>query len=188
MVSAEAELWDEVRRAYERGEDTVSAICLKHAISESRLRRRARAQRWQRAGRRKSRPVGPVSKATSSGRVEHEESGEPVCSNRTALVRRLYARLDHHMTLMEQDHLDDGEADRARRARTLATLTRTLEKLIDMERSLRQADERRSGTAAADVVAEGCDLGQLRHDLAQRIAHFVGTSRIVSFSGDSEPD
>lgn len=180
MTDAEAELWGAVKRAYEAGAETIAHICATYQISAGRLRRRAKRDGW----RRRKTSAGQRKRTAGTKKRSSESSG----NNRAQLVRRLYARLAHHMTLAERDGAQEGEgseADRERRARTLSTLARTLEKLIELERGLKQANGETTGAAAGKAGSSAPDdLEQFRNNLAQRIARLGGNAGTGAGSGD----
>jgi len=78
--------------------------------------------------------------------------------NRSALIARLLGALEQQITLLEEKMADPGEKEVA----LLGTITRNLEKLIDLdqEEKSRQPDKKRSR-----------ELDQLRQKLTDRIEY-----------------
>lgn len=141
--------WKKVREEYERNEGTVQSICTFHSISRTQLYRRRRAENWE---RRKSRH--------SVGMPENEDAVNS-SPDRKALIDRLYAAFDRQMGEFES-HLDGSpdEGVNEKDARTLGSLARTLEKLID----LKQEEE-----GEQEDTGKGVDIERLRQELANRI-------------------
>ncbi|MEP3524510.1 MAG: hypothetical protein ABJN24_03705 [Hyphomicrobiales bacterium] len=140
--------WQKVREDYEAKLKTVKDICAAHGINSVALYKRAQDENWVlRNGMRPKRFK------------DHNqlENG----SNRKALIDRLYKAFDCQMREFET-HLalagDEGVNEKD--ARTLGSLARTLEKLID----LRQENEGQNRNQNKEV-----DLERLREELARRL-------------------
>lgn len=156
--------WAAIRAAYEADNETVREICAAHGIRSACLYERRAAEGWRRrADRRKpSRAARARAVPRPSGRAR---SGE-----RAALVRRLYRRFTSQLEALDARLESVGDAaaatDGEKEARALATLARTLEKLIEIEDGIGRADAARTG-GARDRTEH--DVDRLRLALARRI-------------------
>lgn len=170
---------DALRRAYEQGVATVDAICAEFNVKPHLLYRRARAEGW----RLRKAPLQPAAKPRRSGAAAKARrkaagtrrpaatpaaSNEPGTPEREALIRRLYRRFERHLadSDLRLGGAGEGGSESAaeREARTLSTLARTLEKLIELE----QDAARRARPAAPEAMMEQ-DVDRLREELARRI-------------------
>jgi hypothetical protein len=156
MSDAEGPDWASVRSAYVDKRLTIAEICTKFGITLSRLYRRHRSENWPL--RREQSPSARRLAARGQGRA-----GD--------LIGRLFDALERQMRDIEH-RMNGGQpgrvpADRARDARTLASLVATLEKLFELDR-VRGAG---SGSRGTDS-----DVARLRQALARRIVR-LGAQR-----------
>ncbi len=160
MTEADSGCWSEIRRSYTQTNEPVSAICDRFGISAGSLYSRARRESWpkRRQTRDAAKPAGLAGPAQ-----RHE------------LVARLYETLRQQMTAIEKrlqlmPDLDDTNATATaeRDARTLSTLVRTLEKLIEL-----QGDAIKGPGKVEDASAES-DADKFRIELVRRIEGFKG--------------
>lgn len=124
-----------LRHAYERGDETVAAICARFAISERSLRRRAKREGWAMRGHK---PRANNRKATGSVRGQ------------AATLKSLWRLLDEQIAAASND-ADDAAMDK--RARQLASLTKTLEQLLDLQKRTLAADESGSAVDVPGLLA-----------------------------------
>lgn len=153
-----------VRRLYETSEMTIAEIAVLADVSESAIYQRARRERWTNWRRpgvtpRRAKPRPPLAPTPAllalghgrdadcrdPGRIEDAETGEagatphdraPLDRNpldRAATARRLWLAVDRHLADLETY---GGPEGMIRAAQNLATLARTLETLVDVEREL----------------------------------------------------
>lgn len=156
--AAEQDRWDMVRRLYEETRFTVAEIALFANVSRAALYKRAKREGWtstRRPGQWRKPPLPPSAALAAL-------AGDPRATGRAeggAITRRLWAALDRHLDDIETLEADHGAA---RAAQNLATLTRTLETLIDVERGM---------TAQAQAAPdEGpMDLDEFRDQIAKRL-------------------
>lgn len=140
--------WQKIREVYEAKQETVKNICEAHGVYAASLYKKAQEENWvlRNGARLRSRKADTQT-----------ENG----SNRKALIDRLYKAFDYQMREFEA-HLtlagDEGISEKD--ARTLGSLARTLEKLIE----LRQENEGQNENQNKEV-----DLERLREELARRL-------------------
>ena len=111
--------WDEVRRAYCEGQDTITAICKQFGLSTTTFYRRRLVEKWVRQG--------AVQRAT------------PMLDNH-AMKHRLAKSLQEQIASQPRPELLDA-SERERAARTLSSLVRTLEKLQDLDKGEEPDDD-----------------------------------------------
>ncbi len=160
MTDAGSGRWPEIHRAYIESSEPVSAICTRFGISTSSLYSRARVENWPRRQRAK-RTARPTIVA---GNVQND-----------MLVARLYDTLCQQMKAIEvrlqsMPDIDDNNttATAERDARTLSTLVRTLEKLIELQAGAA------AGARTADDTRTDLDADRFRLEIIRRIEEFEG--------------
>jgi len=160
MAVAEPGRWAEIRRAYLAANEPVSILCRRFGISTGTLYRRARGENWPK--RRQAKELAFVTSLPGS-------------AGQDALVARLYEALRLQMTAIEKrlQAMPDLEETNAttiaeRDARTLSTLVRTLEKLIELQGDVSNGAEK-TKHAGAELDAE-----RFRVELIRRIEEFGG--------------
>lgn len=150
--------WAALRRAYVSGSEPVPAICARHGVTRHALYRRLEAENWPR-------------RSQMGKSVARQGTGSGDAGARAALLASLYRRLERHLSSPGEDAGEAGEGSEAtseREARTLATLARTLEKLIELEDGLkRQAGDKEEG------AGDERDIERLRAELARRFARLA---------------
>jgi len=140
--------WLKIREVYEAGEDTIRAICTVYRIHPATLYKIARAQGW------KLRTNGRLKRANP----QKAKQNQP---DRQTLIDRLYKAFDRQMGEFEAHSNaagDDGVTEKD--ARTLGSLARTLEKLIELKQETEGADDNQN---------KGVDIERLREELARRL-------------------
>lgn len=132
-----------VRRLFEETDFSVADIALLVGVSKTAIYRHAKDGNWNR----------PTAGAAHRGSPAH----------RADLVRRLWSALDRHLQDLEGAGPLQGNA---RSGQALSAITRTLEKLIEVERELRQERDFIDGGVdrSGDV-----DVDALLAELAGRI-------------------
>lgn len=104
------------------------------------------------------------------------------------LINRMFRALDKQMHDVEQrletGPAERGPAERERDARTLASLTRILEKLRELEKEAAQNSMKRA--AASDDSGKGPDTEDMRAELERRLARLVAAAGEGSVSGEPE--
>jgi hypothetical protein len=147
MPPLDRETWKRVRRLYEETARPLHAIGAEVNVSRTAIERRAAREGWFRfAGARKS------------------QRQLPKIPSRAELIARLYRAFEKQIAEVEarfgQPGADEGEQD----ARTLGTLARTLEKLIELDRERTEDRD----------TEEPADLAQLRQKLSDRLRRLAG--------------
>jgi hypothetical protein len=147
MPPLNRETWERVRRLYEDTVTTVGAIGAQFGVSDVTIHNRAKREGWVRhAHARKSRQQLPK------------------IPSRAELIARLYRAFEKQIAEVEarfgQPTADEGEQD----ARTLGTLARTLEKLIELDRERTEDRDKE----------EPADLARLRQTLSDRLRRLAG--------------
>jgi len=148
--------WVTVRRMYEDGEKTIAAIAAEHGITPSAIQRRRAAEGWRKRSARSQ---------------TYNASSDRGNSERKALIARLLRVVDRNLKLMEIQ-MDSGEpgtaADRERETRAIGTLTRTIEKITELQSEadvVRGASRNASGATSVD----DSEADRLRLEIAERI-------------------
>jgi len=151
MDEANSPDWDAVRAAYEGGVGSIASLCAKFGIAKTALYKRRRHERW--------RPRNRVDRSNPATRT----------NRRRVMVARFFEALERQIHDVETSlrgeaaQADTSSASRERAARTLSSLVRTLEKLIELDTGADPAAQARKEAAHRDI--EG-----LRQALADRIA------------------
>ena len=145
--------WQKIREAYEGKVETVKDICVAHGINSAALYKKAQEEKWVLRNAQRSKQRKDHGKA-GGGQVEKG-------SDRKALIDRLYKAFDYQMREFEAHITLSGEEGiNEKDARTLGSLARTLEKLIE----LRQENDGLNDNQNNEV-----DLDRLREELARRL-------------------
>lgn len=121
--------WAEIRARYEKGEEKVEVIASAVGMSRIALSMKALREGWALRGKRKAKdaPAAPPPSAAKGKQATTRET-----------IHRLKDMLQKRLTQLEQELRDLGaevsaiEADRG--IKSVNTLVRTLEKVIDLER------------------------------------------------------
>jgi hypothetical protein len=147
MPPLDRETWDRVRRLYEETPATLEAIGAEVGVSATAICRRAQNEGWIR-----------------SARVRRRPKWAPQLPRRAELIARLYRAFEKQIAEVEsrfgRPGADEGEQD----ARTLGTLARTLEKLIELDRERTEDRDKE----------EPADLARLRQTLTDRLRRLAG--------------
>lgn len=158
MTGAELSRWSEIRRAYSETDEPVSALCKRFGISTGAFYRHARREKWPK----RTRPKEAADRVIQTASIKPDE-----------LVTRLYETLRQQMIAIEKrlKTMPDLDANNAtataeRDARTLSTLVRTLEKLIELQGNVSKGVEDTNGTGTE------LDAERFRIELVRRIEEF----------------
>lgn len=165
------------RRLYEQTSTTRDLIARTFGIAGNTITNAVSAEGWRRG---ETLVVGPDGLGGACPGVD-------LCPVRIKAQRRLYATLERRLCEAEDQSLGDSAADRERAVRALSSLTRTLDKLIDMDRqageALRDAAVadgpgkavRKTGHASGQTEGEApYDVDGLRRALSRRLAGLLG--------------
>lgn len=144
---------------------TVAAIAAAHGITTSAILKRRAAEGWPKRSATPGTRARPVQRAPATGRK--------------MLIARLLRVVDRNLKLMEM-HMDLGQpgtaADRERETRAIGTLTRTIEKLTELQAetdAARAASPKNSSGSPLD----DSNADRLRLEIAERIlrlgAHYA---------------
>ena len=150
--------WLKIREAYEADGEAVTQICTRYGVSTGALYKRAKVENWPQRSKAKKKPIktNKIKPTAKTG-----EKGSPEKVERRQLIDRLYQAFEKQMSdfeLQNASTTDDGINEKD--ARTLGSLARTLEKLIE----LKSEEEGGSQTQNQEV-----DIERLREKLAQRL-------------------
>ncbi|HXK54858.1 MAG TPA: hypothetical protein PK405_09250 [Hyphomicrobiales bacterium] len=159
MESDDAPDWAAIRRAYVESAEPVARICARYHVARGPLYRAIAARGWP---RRRDRAGGAGGGGGKSGRA--------------ALLDSLYRRLERHLGAAapqtgSAENGASGQPEPAgeREARTLATLARTLEKLIELEDGMKGPGGQEREAGAPDER----DIERLRAELARKFARLA---------------
>lgn len=155
--------WAAIKRAWAEDKLTPKEIAAAYGLSYQKLSARARAEGWRKG---------------ESGREGNAEKQRPAST--PGLMKRLRQLLERQIEEIENTESEEGgAAARERDARTLSSLIRTMEKLLEMQRE-REARRR------ARNEERGEDAELLRGELARRLARLARSADAGNVSG--EPD
>lgn len=150
--------WTLIREQYEAGEKTVGMICAEHKLSTTTLYKQIRIENWLTRSQLKEQPE----KASApEDRSKERRKRKKRSTDRKALIDRLYFAFEQQIGDLEAHlslNMEEGVTEKD--ARTLGSLARTLEKLIE----LRQDEE---GTAEA--TDSEVDIERLLEEIARRL-------------------
>jgi len=150
--------WLKIREAYEADGEAVTQICIRYGVSTGALYKRAKVENWPQRSKAKKKPkkTNKIRRAARAG-----EKVSPARVERRQLIDRLYQAFEKQMSDFEIQNAsttDDGINEKD--ARTLGSLARTLEKLIE----LKSEEEGDSQTQNQEV-----DIERLREKLAHKL-------------------
>jgi hypothetical protein len=147
MPPLDRETWNRVRRLYESTAKSVHALGAEFGVSDATIHDHARREGWVRyAGARKS------------------QRQLPKIPSRAELIARLYRAFEKQIAEVEARFGQPGEDEGEQDARTLGTLARTLEKLIELDRERTEDRDKE----------EPADLARLRQTLTDRLRRLAG--------------
>lgn len=177
--------WDEIERAYLETTEPLADLGQRFGISFQRIVAHAKGQKWP------PRRIPLPGKGELHGlpdRPTLQVSGQSKAETKGGLHARLHNLLAHHIADAEDRLASIGgggeqstAADRERDARTLSSLIRTLEKLIELDD--RRAADAKSAIAeqklAQQTNAEGetGDAEDMRAELDRRFRRLADLSR-----------
>ncbi len=188
MARLGAERWALVKRLYENSELTVAEIAVFADVAESSIYQHIRRNGWT-SGRRpgvsprktKERHVpatGALLALEGAGEGAGErapgaqrEAGAPGTAagadglDRAGTARRLWHALDRHLEELIAHGAPEGQI---RTAQNLATLARTLQSLVGVERELAAEREREAADEGPD------DIDEFRNEISRRLEGLLG--------------
>lgn len=159
------EAWAEARQLYESGALDADGVVKRFCVAKSTVLRHIQAEGWVRSG-------------DVRGLIAAGDTQGLAC-----LVGRLAEAFERQVEAIELEigrsralKLDRAEASQLaeRNARTLGSLARTLDVLIDLRGGVRELDP------------AGRDEDALRHELAQRLDRLCGEGAVAGFSGAAD--
>lgn len=159
------EAWAEARQLYESGALDVDGVVKRFCVAKSTVLRHIQAEGWVRSG-------------DVRGLIAAGDTQGLAC-----LVGRLAEAFERQVEAIELEigraralKLDRAEASQLaeRNARTLGSLARTLDVLIELRGGVRELDP------------AGRDEDALRHELAQRLDRLCGEGAVAGFSGAAD--
>ena len=160
--------WHDIERAYKAGSMTIKALAERHGVAAATISRRAKKNGWLRG---RPGPEGPPSKAKKARatRSAREPAGTRGKTATKDLMRRMRRLLEHQIADIERSQKDDASVSDERSARTLSSMIRSLEKLLELEQTLANgpADKKGSDDSAPP------DADRLRADLEQRLSRLA---------------
>ncbi len=128
--------WEAIREDYEASALPMKELLDRHNVCQTTFYNKREKEGW------------PMRKPSS-------------VSERSAIIARLFRVLDAHVIQMETEMTKDNAAAGEKEARVLSNLSRTLDKLIDIDNAERKTRSQKA--------RRGRDIEQLRHELAIRI-------------------
>lgn len=159
------EAWAEARQLYESGALDADGVVKRFCVAKSTVLRHIQAEGWVRSG-------------DVRGLIAAGDTQGLAC-----LVGRLAEAFERQVEAIELEigraralKLDRAEASQLaeRNARTLGSLARTLDVLIDLRGGVRELDP------------AGRDEDALRHELAQRLDRLCGEGAVAGLSGAAD--
>lgn len=150
--------WVAIRQLYEGTRTPLSEIAASHKVSLSAIKRRRLAEGWQKRSPKKSSETPKPAK-----RSENTE--------RSHLISRLLRIIDRNLELLEmriQTEDPGSAADRERETRAIGMLTRTIEKLTELQS---QSDDTKTSSAkvSSGSHSDEDEAVRLRLEIAERI-------------------
>ncbi len=159
--------WDLIAALYADHSLPLREIARRCGVHKGTISKRAFREGWPARGSRRRTP--------------------PQRAEYTVLIARMFRAIDRQMLEMEQrletDPQQRNAAERERDARTLTTLTRTLEKLRDLQD---KAARSRAETGAGDDGKEARDTEEMRAELERRFTRLLTAAGEAGVSGEPE--
>ncbi len=200
-AKADAVDWEPIRTAYETSAETVETIAEQFAITRDQIRRQAKLADWTR------RPAGTESLLIANAKraaglydeapnlatkAARPRRGGGTETHRKAIIARLYDVTDAKLAVIET-RIAAGtklvRADADRETRDIASILKTMEKLLEfshgLARAAAQSGEPKPGTAAGLAASHlADDAERLRQDLAQRFQRLTEHREHTDVAGD----
>lgn len=148
--------WEAIRRLYEGREMTVAEIAASYGVSVSAIQRRRRAEGW-------------TKRLLHSG--SRRTPVQAIAADRSRLIARLLKVVDRNIELLEMrmgSEEPGTAADRERETRAIGALTRTIEKLTELQ-SDRDAVRANSAKVSSGSNLDEEEAVRLRLEIAERI-------------------
>ena len=148
--------WVAIRRLYEESITTIAEISELNGVTLSAIRSRRLAENWK-----------PRKKPGARAKLKRPRS----TTGRGGLISRLLKVVDRNLKLLEM-RMETAEpgtaADRERESRAIGTLTRTIEKLTELQSEADAAPAKTAKTSSGTQI-DGNDADRLRLEIAERI-------------------
>lgn len=187
-MGADEAVWADVRRAHETSDEPAAAFCRRLGVSASAYYSRRRREGWpprgrprghqrRRAGRQnetechveKTVPGSGAGQFQKAASARPERSGKRRRSSRRQLTKRLYSTIEQELQQLENQVARgtvDGVGDLERRSRTLMTMIRSLEKVLELDAD--KSKRTRQGAKRTEQQARD-NIDQLRQEIAERL-------------------
>lgn len=149
--------WVAIRRLYEESGTTLAVIAALHGVTPATIRKRRLAENWT--------PRARGSRAKATGSPRRSRTG------RSGLIARLLRVVDQNLKLLEMRMETDEPgtaADRERETRAIGALTRTIEKLTELQSEADRAAANTAKTSPGNQIDDS-DAARLRLEIAERI-------------------
>jgi len=148
--------WVAIRRLYEESTTTIAEISKLNGVTPSAIRSRRLAESWK-----------PRKKPGARAKPKRPRS----TMDRGGLISRLLKVVDRNLKLLEMRMETDEPgtaADRERESRAIGTLTRTIEKLTELQSEADTAPAKTAKTSSGTQIDDN-DADRLRLEIAERI-------------------
>ena len=148
--------WVAIRRLYEESTTTIAEISELNGVTPSAIRSRRRAESWK-----------PRNKSGARAKLKRPRS----TTGRGGLISRLLKVVDRNLKLLEMRMETDEPgtaADRERESRAIGTLTRTIEKLTELQSETDLTPAKTAKTSSGTQIDDN-DADHLRLEIAERI-------------------
>ncbi|MBU1212970.1 MAG: hypothetical protein KJ587_17120 [Alphaproteobacteria bacterium] len=187
-MSHDEAAWADIRCAYEKGEETVSQIAARLAVSAGAIYRRARRDGWarrsqqQRNHRTKAATAKPCRTQTTTGDATRRPRQD--AASAPGLITRLYNAMDAKLKRLEarmDSHEELTAAESERETRELGSMIRSFEKVTAFAAVL----EEREKPSKRKHVAAG-DAERMREEITQRLGRLCADRDAKDRSGTSE--
>lgn len=155
-----------------QGSESVKQICERFNITQQQLYKQARDKEWPLRSQQKQAPA-KSHKHNVHANVEHLN----IKHRRKEMIARLYDVLDQKLNIIEERLVmpnDIEGAENERQARTLASLIRLFDKLVEIEAD--EANSQKNNKSQQEVAEDIDDTERLREDLAKRLTRLQGGS------------
>lgn len=153
--------WLAIRSAYERGDGTIKALCKMHNINTKMLYEKAKTEHWMMRETRNVRGASTPEEKQTAEEEKEKAVKDKGSTDKKTLISRLYSVFERQMAEFENNLIDAHDTEVTEKdARTLGSLARTLEKLIEL-RGEAELDEK--------IAAKEVDIDRLREEITSRI-------------------
>jgi hypothetical protein len=179
-MGADEAVWADVRRAHELSDEAAAAFCRRLGVSRSAYYSRRKREGWgprvcEGASVESKEKQASLGRLPGGARLNQKQAAasatqaKPRKVSRRQLTKRLYAAIEQELEQLESQ-VARGAVDSVsvieRRSRTLMTMIRSLEKVLELD-----ADKSKRPRQAAkrDERQARDNIDQLRQEIAQRL-------------------